>query len=258
MSTPYAAFFDLDGTLAIGNKPPLPADVQAIRAFRDAGNYAFLCTGRSVGYLYASVLDIGFDGIVSGAGAHVLLGDTVLHRACVTPTQLDPILRRFEDAEETLILETERLMVQLASPRDHKVIRDYPIIRTAQDWYAQYAEETVSKLTIYGSPMPADMRALIEERLSLIEHPTYYEACPHGCSKSSGIQRIIEELDIPRERVLAFGDSANDSDMISFAGIGVAMGNASDAIKAIADVVTRPFDQAGVAYAFEHLLPQVK
>lgn len=253
MNKPYAAFFDLDGTLAGGNEPPLDADVQAIRAFRAAGNYVFLCTGRSNGYLYDSVLDIGFDGIVAGAGAFVTLDGEILHRAFVTPAQLDPILHRFEDAEETLILETERLMVQLASPRDHKIIRNYPVIRTADDWYAQYGDEVVSKLTIYGAPMPADMRALVESHLSLIEHATYYEACPVGCSKATGIQRIIDRLHIPRERVLAFGDSSNDRDMIAFAGIGVAMGNATDEIKAISDFVTLPYTEAGVAHAFATL-----
>ncbi|MBQ3259228.1 MAG: HAD family phosphatase [Clostridia bacterium] len=252
MRLPFAAFFDLDGTLATGNNPPLACDAQAIRAFRAAGNYVFLCTGRSCGYLYDAVLDIGFDGIVSGGGAHVTLGDEVLFRSFVTPAQLDPLLRRFEDADETLILETERCMVQLASPRDHKVLRDYPLIRTAEDWYARYGEEVVSKLTIYGAPMPPDMKALIEAHLSLIEHPTYYEAVPMGCSKATGMAHVLHALGIPRERAIAFGDSANDAAMLEYAGISVVMGNAHDDIKALADFVTLPCTDGGVAYAFEH------
>ncbi len=63
VSGPYAAFFDLDGTLAVGNGPPSAADRDAIRAFRLQGNYAFLCTGRSPAFLYPAVLDIGFDGV---------------------------------------------------------------------------------------------------------------------------------------------------------------------------------------------------
>lgn len=253
MNAPYAAFFDLDGTLAGGNLPPLPADVEAIRAFRAAGNYVFLCTGRSVGYLYDAVLDIGFDGIVAGAGAHVMLGDTVLHRSFVTPAQLDPLLHRFETADQVLILETERLMVQLAPPHVTELRHDYPIVRTAEEWYRRYRDEVVSKLTIYKAPMPDDLKALVQADLSLIEHPTYYEACPRGCSKSAGIQTVIQRLGIPRERVLAFGDSSNDRDMIVFAGIGVAMGNATDEIKSLADYVTLPYTEAGVAHAFAHL-----
>ena len=253
MSVPFVAFFDLDGTLALGNQPPLPCDVEAIRAFRAAGNYVCLCTGRSCGYLYDAVLDIGFDGIVSGGGAHVTLGDEVLFRSFVTPAQLDPILRRFEDADETLILETERCMVQLASPRDHKVWRDYPIIRTAEDWYARYGDEVVSKLTVYGAPMPPDMKALVQSHLELVEHPTYYEAVPKGCSKATGMAHVLRALNVPPERAIAFGDSANDIAMLEYAGTAVVMGNAPDAIKALADFVTTPCADGGVSYAFKHL-----
>ena len=253
MKLPYAAFFDLDGTLAMGNKPPLPCDVAAIRAFRADGNYVFLCTGRSCGYLYDAVLDIGFDGIVSGGGAHVTLGDDVLFRSFVTEEQLDPIMRRFETADQTLILETESHMIQLVADGDRVLRHDYPIIRSADEWYARYRDEVVSKLTIYPSPMAPDTKALVQSHLTLVEHPTYYEAVPKGCSKATGIAHVIDALDIPRERVLGFGDSANDADMLRFAGIAVAMGNATDSVKALADFVTTPCADGGVAYAFEHL-----
>ncbi len=253
MTHPYAAFFDLDGTLAMGNQPPLPCDVDAIRAFRAAGNYVFLCTGRSVGYLYDAVLDIGFDGIVSGGGAHVTLGNQILHRSFVTPEALDPIMRAFETAEQVLILETETQMIQLVSHDDRTLRHDYPIIRSADEWYNRYGDEVVSKLTIYPSPMTPDTTALVKSHLTLVEHPTYYEAVPKGCSKATGIQQVIKALDIPRERVLAFGDSANDADMLRFAGIAIVMGNAPDNIKALGDFVTTPCADGGVAYAFEHL-----
>ena len=80
LSHPFAAFFDLDGTLAINNGAPSGADRDAIRAFRRQGNFAFLCTGRAPAFLYPAVLDIGFDGIVAGAGAHITLGNRVLYR----------------------------------------------------------------------------------------------------------------------------------------------------------------------------------
>ena len=253
MTLPYVAFFDLDGTLAHSNLPPLPCDVEAIRAFRAKGNYVFLCTGRSCGYLYDEVLNIGFDGIVSGGGAHVTLGDKILHRSFLTPDVLDPILHRFETVDPVLILETETQMIQLVSHDDRTLRHDYPIIRTAAEWYERYADETVSKLTIYPAPMDPTTKELVKSHLTLVEHPTYYEAVPKGCSKATGIAHVIETLDIPRERVLAFGDSANDADMLNFAGIAVVMGNAPDNIKALGDFVTIPCADGGVAYAFEHL-----
>lgn len=243
---PYAAFFDLDGTLALHNEPPCPEDVAAMRAFRDRGNYLFLCTGRSVGYLYDAVTDIGFDGMVAGAGAHVTVGERVLKRTCVTPAQLDPVLRMFENTATNLIMEGETRMVQLVSPLVTQIIRSYPRIGSADEWYERYADEVVSKLTFYGG-IPDVCIPSLEREFVMIRHGHYDEALPRGCSKSDGMQLVLESLGIPREHSIAFGDSMNDLDMIRYAGLGVAMGNAVDEVIKAADRVTLPVAQGGIA-----------
>lgn len=254
---PFIAFFDLDGTLAVGNKPPAQADIDAIRAFRRDGNYAFLCTGRSRGYLYDAVTDIGFDGIVCGAGTYVTVGDTVLYRTCVDDQTLDRALHAFENAPFTLIMETERTMVQLVGDGSGKVVPTYPRILSADDWHTRYADETVSKFTIYGTPLPPSLLAVFDG-YHIIEHPTYYEMVPLGCSKSNGIRRVIEHLNLPQENVLAFGDSPNDRDMIEFAGYGVVMGDGDPSVQAIADFVTLPLADCGVAHALSRIMTNKK
>ncbi|MBQ9860848.1 MAG: HAD family hydrolase [Clostridia bacterium] len=243
---PFAAFFDLDGTLAMHNQPPAAVDVEAMRAFRARGNYLFLCTGRSAGYLYPAVLDIGFDGIIAGAGAYVLLGEELLYRTAVPNSVLLPIQRLFEQSTATLIMETEQNMVQLASPSAQKLVAAYPRIYTAAEWQKQYSEEVTSKLTVYGD-MPSSVLSAVQGALDVIQHPTYAELVPKGCSKSNGIQRILTALNLPREQSIAFGDSMNDYDMLEYVGVGVAMGNADERVKAIADRVTAPYDQGGIA-----------
>ena len=243
---PYAAFFDLDGTLALHNEPPCPEDVSAMREFQRRGNYLFLCTGRSVGYLYDAITDIGFDGMVVGAGAHVMVGDRVLKRVCVTPEQLDPVLRMFENTATTLIMEGETRMVQLVPPNAIETIKSYPRIDCAEEWYEQYADEVVSKLTFYGG-IPEECIPPLEQEFALIRHGHYDEALPRGCSKSDGMRLVLEYLGIPREQSIAFGDSMNDLDMIRFAGLGVAMGNAVNEVKAVADRITLPVAQGGIA-----------
>ncbi len=247
---PFSAFFDLDGTLAIRNLPPNPVDVQAIRDFRAGGNFVFLCTGRSVGYLYKEILDIGFDGIIAGAGAHVTLGDRLLYRAYIPEPLLAPIQQAFEDSSSTLIMETERCMVQLASRCADKLVPAYPRIATAADWRSQYPNEVTSKLTVYG-PLPPAIVPFVNEHLDVIDHGHYEEIVPKGCSKADGIRRVLEALHLSREHSLGFGDSMNDYDMLAYVGIGVAMGNADDRVKAVADRITAPFDQGGIAQVLE-------
>ncbi len=250
---PLAAFFDLDGTLAMHNQPPAAVDVKAMRAFRARGNYLFLCTGRSVGYLYPAILDIGFDGIIAGAGAYVSIGDRMIYRTCVSEEILAPIQQAFEQSDATLVMETEDRMVQLASPAAAKLVPAYPRIYTAAEWQKQYPNEITSKLTVY-SVIPPSIVPYVTEHLDVIQHPHYAEIVPKGCSKSDGIRKVLAELNLPREQSMGFGDSMNDYDMLQYVGIGVAMGNADESVKAIADRITAPYDQGGIAQVLKEYL----
>ena len=70
-------------------------------------------------------------------------------------------------------------------------------------------------------------------------------------TKGNGLASLAAYLGLKKEEVMACGDGENDISMLDEAGIGVAMGNASDLVKRAADVVTLTNDQDGVAYAIE-------
>ncbi len=72
-----------------------------------------------------------------------------------------------------------------------------------------------------------------------------------GVSKASGIRFMSKYLGIPKEDIMAIGDSENDIEMLKEAGLGIAMGNALDEVIAVADDVTAPNDEDGVAKAIE-------
>ena len=106
------------------------------------------------------------------------------------------------------------------------------------------------------SVIPPSILPHVKENLDIIQHPHYVEMVPHGCSKSDGIRRVLAELNLPREQSLAFGDSMNDYDMLQYVGVGVAMGNADEPVKAIADRVTAPYDQGGIAQVLREYLEE--
>lgn len=88
-------------------------------------------------------------------------------------------------------------------------------------------------------------------------HPNNLELNPKGISKASGVLEVCKLLGIGMSEVIAVGDSLNDIAMIREAGLGVAMGNAQDEVKAVADAVTATNDEDGVArviqqYIFGH------
>lgn len=77
---------------------------------------------------------------------------------------------------------------------------------------------------------------------------TNIEANCRNITKATGIQELVSHLGFCMDSVMAFGDNGNDYEMISEAGIGVAMGNAEENIKKIADKITRDNTEDGVAY----------
>lgn len=81
--------------------------------------------------------------------------------------------------------------------------------------------------------------------------PFFLEFLSKESGKGQGIKRLINHLGIRKEEVICIGDAGNDIDMLKFAGVGIAMGNALEEVKQIADYVTKSNQEDGVAYAIE-------
>ena len=79
------------------------------------------------------------------------------------------------------------------------------------------------------------------------------EITQSAITKAAGIKTVMEHLHVPREETAAFGDGHNDIEMLQFAGIGVAMGTAPDAVKAAADLVTDSLESDGLYHAMQKL-----
>jgi len=83
-------------------------------------------------------------------------------------------------------------------------------------------------------------------------HPLFTDIINQDASKGLGIQAVLDRYGWSREEVMAFGDGGNDIEMLDMVGTGIAMGNASDAVKAHADYVTESLEENGVANALRH------
>ncbi|MEH7011375.1 Cof-type HAD-IIB family hydrolase [Neobacillus niacini] len=93
------------------------------------------------------------------------------------------------------------------------------------------------------------------ESLSIMRSKKFFlEFTEAGVTKGTSLNSLIQQLGISRDEVIAIGDSNNDLSMIQFAGLGVAMGNASEAIKAQADFVTDTNMNDGVAKVVEEFI----
>lgn len=119
--------------------------------------------------------------------------------------------------------------------------------------------EPVKFLFIADPPEADEIEAAMRRRFGgqmevVRSHANFVEGNPLGVSKGDALNRLASHLDVPQRRVMSVGDQGNDVAMIAWAGVGVAMGNASPAAKAVADWIAPPFSEDGAAVAIERFV----
>ncbi|MGN0343290.1 MAG: Cof-type HAD-IIB family hydrolase [Roseburia sp.] len=252
-----AVFFDIDGTLWDERGFIPESTKEGIRKLRENGHLAFICTGRSRAFVRGEgLLELGFDGIVSGCGTMIEYQDRVI---------------LYQKQEPELMHRMACLL------REHKI----PVIFEGR--YHLYMDEAGSQdayLTLVQQLMGKDLLS-VEEHLEdmeaskfsiLLEDDRYLQVLPEtepyfsalnhsgvcmefvpkGFSKATGIQRTCELLGIDHENTYAFGDSVNDVDMLKYVAHGIVMGNGTDVAKAAGDYVTADLHEDGIYRGLEH------
>ena len=99
------------------------------------------------------------------------------------------------------------------------------------------------------------MHQRFEGQMEIVRsHANFVEGNPLGVSKGDALRRLARHVGVTQERVMAIGDQGNDVSMIRWAGVGVAMGNASPKAKAVAEWIAPPFSENGAAAAIERFI----
>lgn len=80
------------------------------------------------------------------------------------------------------------------------------------------------------------------------------EVMNKGITKGNAVKILADMYGIKREEIIAIGDNENDMSMIEYAGLGIAMGNAEESLKAVADYITGDYQEDGVAEAIERFI----
>lgn len=128
------------------------------------------------------------------------------------------------------------------------------------DDLAAFATFPINKILIVAQPKylqkiaPALHAPFDETVTAAFSAPFYFEFTDKGIDKAKALNTVFPEMGIHSENIIAFGDGHNDRSIIEYAGIGVAMGNAVDALKEIADDVTLSCDEDGIAAGLEKYL----
>ena len=172
------------------------------------------------------------------------------------------VLRRLEELPVTPILD-DGVQFYVSDKNGYKVdyeCKNNNMVCTEVENLADFLTFAPIKILMSVQPeqLPEIQRTIADmlpETLTVVQTAAFYlEVIPKVINKGQGIRDICKVLGITPAEVISFGDAANDIPMLREAGMGVAMGNASEAVKAAADMVTLSNNEDGIAAALEKLL----
>ncbi len=267
-------FFDIDGTLLDYDGRMPDSAREALERVKEKGHKLIVCSGRSKCGVEQLVEKFGFDGVVCSAGAYVEYRGQLINLETLTEQQQRKLIDFFERTQAIYGLQNRENIVCPSQMREA-----YETIYEKKEDEASAENEKlddisktfifvdniravvdVEKAFYYGADIgirEAERRLAPEFEVRTasfhMPDPNNGEISLSGVTKSYGMQKLLDYLQIERADTIAFGDGPNDFEMLEFAGVGVAMGNAVDSLKDIADYVTSPVNEHGILKAMKQL-----
>lgn len=262
-SRPRAIFLDVDGTLIDDNEKPAASSIEAVQLARAAGHRVFLCTGRARAEIFPPVADIGFDGAITAGGGYAELRGELIAEHAMPRELLRTAVDFFHREHIEYILQAyDAVFPSTGLTSRLRVLLDNPVA----DWGLTSGTEppdldsipSIAKLTFFGEDPTtfARVRDTLSPELHVLTGTMPFlgeaggEVSPPGMNKGVAILEILAALGMTTDDAVAIGDGANDIEMLSLVGLGIAMGNADGNVKAVADEVTTAVDDDGVWNAF--------
>jgi hypothetical protein len=247
-------FFDVDGTLYSHTTGSVPESTKdALRQLHEKGIRTVICIGRSIEELSKlPVMELPFDGYLTLNGNLCL--DQDKHMFAGNPIdsgEVDILVRIFKASKIPFVLigEENRYINYV----DDVVIDTQASTKgTIPDIGEYKGEEIYQCLAFVGDETRQLLENMLDECTITSWNKTGIDIISSSGGKASGIEIFIDEYQLRRGQTMAFGDGQNDIDMIRYAGIGVAMGNGVEPLKAEADYVTTDIDDNGIANALRH------
>lgn len=248
---------DMDGTLLKNNGEISEYTLAAIREVCDRGAKFVVSSGRPVPGIrkYEFLNGLDCPAIVYNGGKIIdLKTDEVLYSQGLEPDDARKILALGDKLNTTMcIWSDEKLYCNVLNERSEKYKRHSglePIIVTD---YEELIAKGIAKILWY------DDIDRVQELIGIMDcqsfdsvsyytsNPAYLEISNALVSKAKAMERLGEIYNIDREEMIAVGDGENDLSMIEYAGLGVAMDNASDFVKSKSDYITASNEDDGVA-----------
>ncbi len=250
-------FFDIDGTLYDPVLGVTDLTKQAIKELLEKGHIPVICTGRTKAMVPDYLTDMGFLGVLAGAGTYVEYNGKVIHNKIMGPEIGDSTIALLKESGIHYILEgPENIYIDGENNADEyqrviKFAKKYAgdRLRTIQE-----GDYIINKFTcapgVTGSLEKAEKK-LREDYHFTLHIDGNFEMTPKGYDKSTGIRLLLEYLKADRKDTYAFGDSTNDLEMLQYVEYGIAMGNSYPQVLEAARYKTLTIQEDGIYYGLK-------
>jgi Cof subfamily protein (haloacid dehalogenase superfamily) len=261
-----AVFLDMDGTLLRSDHSVSDETIRKISKLTSAGVRVVLVSARPVNAVLPTFRNMGLPEqtpLITLNGSYVVQsGEPILDvRIDLNTTALVTREVRPYSATIAYYLQREWFSEVRDAWTDHEQkimdvpVRVEPIDRMIEEWTQRGIGP--NKMMVMSEPgnigdIQRHLRGLFNGRLNIYpSKTTYLEVMDSRGSKAGAVQFVSERMGLSPSEIVAIGDNYNDIGMIEFAGLGIAMGNAPDDIKVLADDVTDTNNNDGVRKALE-------
>lgn len=247
-------FFDIDGTLIPkGEHYMSDSTVAALEKLQASGIKVFLATGRSLGSLMnLGVNQFNFDGYLTLNGA--LCYDSHLEKMFGLPfvdDEVDVISKMF--VAKKIPFEIIGEFSHYANFVNDSLLDVYNSLNLTLPSIQKYKGEKIYQLCAIVDDKQRDLLDdFLDYSVITSWHDHAIDIFPANGGKQNAIKKVMEIYNLSKEETMAFGDAENDKKMLEAVGTSVAMGNASQDLKNIADYVTTNVDDDGIANALKH------
>jgi Cof subfamily protein (haloacid dehalogenase superfamily) len=247
-------FFDIDGTILDHNKEIPQSTRDTIQKLKDKGHHVAIATGRAPFMFEDLRKELDIHSFVSFNGQYVVFEDEVIYENPLNKETLENLLQFADKENHPLVFMSEDNMMS--------TVGEHPFIEQSmgslkfthpQENRNYYLERNIYQTLLFCEKGEEDRYHQYSDLKLIRWHDVSTDILPANGSKAEGIKQLAKRLNIHKENIYAFGDGLNDLEMIDFVGTGVAMGNAVDSLKEIADFITKPVDEDGIQYGVKHL-----
>lgn len=250
-----AIFFDVDGTLFSHKTKDVPMSARkALEELKQKGIRVVVATGRHLVELKESpVNDIEFDFYITLSG-QLCLNDKkeYIFGNPIVNEDKERMIQLFNEKKiPVMLVEKERVYMNFVNDYVRKAQADYMTNFFDCD---EYTGNDIFMANIYIDENDDEyIQSLFKNSIITRWHEFGIDIISNTGGKVLGIKKYLEMNHIALEDTMAFGDGGNDVDMLKYVNIGVAMGNAIEAVKQAANFTTSDIDEDGVYNALKEL-----